>query len=245
MQISSDGERLNKFLAYQLGMSRREADELIEKGSVLINGEIAILGQRFKQGDSITVGGKPVTITTGFRYIALHKPVDYVCSRRAQDETPTVYELLPKEYHDLKLVGRLDKNSSGIILLTNDGDFAHHMTHPSFHKTKIYEVGLDQPLQPLHRQMISDHGISLEDGVSKFELARLTDGDETAWQITMHEGRNRQIRRTFAALGYDVTKLHRTQFGPFALEDLAPAQWREVDQSSRNIPQISPQQDQA
>lgn len=102
-------------------------------------------------------------------------------------------------------------------MLTNDGDFAHKMTHPKFHKVKIYEVRLDHNLEPLHQQMISDHGIQLVDGPSKLTLERLSDTNRQAWRVTMHEGRNRQIRRTFTALGYQVTHLHRIQFGNYTL----------------------------
>lgn len=210
-------ERINRYLALQLGVSRREADDLVDSGSVTINGLTAQLGARVAASDTITVNGKSVTGTTPFVYIAFHKPAGYVCSRRRQGDTPTIYELLPKEYHALKPVGRLDKNSSGIILLTNDGDFAHQMTHPSFYKKKTYEVELDTPLQPLHHQMISDFGVQLEDGTSQFELTRQRDDNDTKWTITMSEGRNRQIRRTFAALGYEVIALHRTAFGAYSL----------------------------
>jgi 23S rRNA pseudouridine2605 synthase len=149
----------------------------------------------------------------------LNKPVGYVCSRNGQG-SKTVYDLLPPEYQQLKTVGRLDKDSSGLLLLTNDGQLAQELTHPSQQKRKVYEVTLDKPLQPLHRQMISDHGVSLEDGPSKLELERQHDGDDTKWIVTMHEGRNRQIRRTFAALGYEVIQLHRTKFGNYQLGTL-------------------------
>lgn len=117
-----------------------------------------------------------------------------------------------KKFHELKPVGRLDKDSSGILLFTNDGDFAHTMTHPSFHKQKTYEITLDKDLEPLHQQMINDYGVQLDDGPSKLILERRSETNRTDWTVLMHEG-NRQICRTFAALGYTVTKLHRTVFG--------------------------------
>lgn len=221
--------RLNKHLALSLGISRREADELIQKGSVAINDQPATLGARVRPDDTITVNGAPVAKTTALIYLALNKPTGYVCSRRTQGETPTIYALLPREYHRLKPVGRLDKDSSGLLLLTNDGDFAHRMTHPSFHKVKIYKLRLDRDLEPLHQQMIGDYGIQLEDGPSKLNLERLSEHNRREWQITMHEGRNRQIRRTFAALGYTVTRLHRTNFGPYALGDIHPGTFESVD----------------
>ena len=215
--------RLNKHLAHQLGVSRREADELIEQGRVRVNDQPATLGARFSSSDTITVDGRSVaTIPPQHVYLALHKPAGYVCSRRRQGDAPTIYELLPENYRSLKPVGRLDKDSSGLLLLTNDGDFAYEMTHPRFYKTKEYEVALDHDLEPLHQQMISDFGITLEDGQSRLTLRRLDDDSRTHWHVTMHEGRNRQIRRTFAALGYNVTRLHRTVFGPYRLNGLEP-----------------------
>ena len=203
-----------------MGVSRREADALIAAGHVTVDGMTAELGQRADSASSITVKGKPLESTPRLRYVAFHKPVGYVCSRRAQGDNPTIYDLLPEDMRSLKPVGRLDKDSSGILILTNDGDFAHQMTHPKFAKLKRYQVLLDAPLQPLHQQMISDYGVEIGDGPSKLQLER-SDDDRLAWTVIMKEGRNRQIRRTFAALGYEVTKLHRDIFGVYELADLA------------------------
>ncbi len=211
--------RLNKFLAERLGVSRREADELIAAGKITIDDEPAILGARIDKSSKVCYNKKIVPFDTEYLYIAFHKPVGYVCSRRAQGDTPTLYELLPKEYQKLKTVGRLDKDSSGLILLTNDGDFAYQMTHPKFRKTKVYEVELNEPLEPLHQQMISDYGVLLDDGPSQFKVISR---ERTQYLVFLTEGRNRQIRRTFAALGYQVTKLHRIQFGKYELGGLKP-----------------------
>jgi len=220
--ISKEPEkfRLNKHLALQLGVSRREADNLISAARVTINAETAHLGARFTTADTIAVDDKALKSQTSYVYLALHKPTGYVCSKKRQGDTPTIYDLLPNKYHHLNPVGRLDANSSGILLLTNDGDFAYRMTHPKFHKQKRYEVKLSHKLEPLHRQMMSDYGVQLEDGISKLQLERLNDGDETQWTIAMHEGRNRQIRRTFGSLGYEVIGLHRTNFGDYSLGDI-------------------------
>jgi len=217
--------RLNKHLALQLGISRREADELIEREQVTVNGTIATLGARFNEGDVIAVKGTPVTDSTAYRYIMLNKPVGYVCSRRDQGDNPTIYAILPPDYQVYKPVGRLDKDSSGLILLSNDGDFAYRMTHPKFNKTKVYTVELDRELAPLHQQMISDHGVQLEDGPSKFTVMRESG---KRYQVTMHEGRNRQIRRTFMALGYNILSLHRTQFGNYSLGDMKSGEYKTV-----------------
>ncbi len=219
--------RLNKFLSERLGFSRREADDLIAAGKVLVNDKPAILGARIDKNDKVCYNNKIVPFGVLFCYLAFNKPVGYVCSRRAQGDAPTIYEILPEKYRDLKTVGRLDKDSSGLILLTNDGDFAFQMTHPKFYKEKVYEVVLDRELEPLHQQMISDYGVQLEDGVSKLGLTRLSDNNRREWQVTMSEGRNRQIRRTFIALGYHVVSLHRTQFGKYKLSGLKPGEWVE------------------
>jgi pseudouridine synthase len=217
--------RLNKHLALQLGVSRREADTLIEAGKVTVNDTPVMLGARFSEGDTIAVSGKPLADRTELEYLLFNKPVGYVCSRKAQGDSPTIYAILPKEYHHLKPVGRLDRDSSGLILLTNDGDFAYRMTHPKFAKTKVYNVRLDRELEPLHQQMISDYGVHLEDGPSKLLLERLRDDNRKEWRVIMKEGRNRQIRRTFFSLGYEVKKLHRTDFGNYSLGDMKPGDY--------------------
>lgn len=220
--------RLNKFLAHAAGLSRRSADETIAHGRVAINGQTATLGARVDpERDTVLLDARPIE-SKAYSYLALHKPCGYVSSRKRQGESETIYALLPAEFQTLKPVGRLDRDSSGLLLLTDDGDFAYQMTHPKFHKTKTYEITLDHALEPLHRQMISDYGAMLDDGVSKFQLERLGEGDETRWRVLMHEGRNRQIRRTFAALGYEVVRLHRTQLGSYSLQDMPSGKWQFV-----------------
>ena len=254
--------RLNKFLAERLGVSRREADDLISSSQITVDGRPAILGDRIDKTSKVCYNKKIIPFDTEYLYLAFHKPVGYVCSRRSQKSAPTIYEILPKKYHKLKTVGRLDKDSSGLILLTNDGDFAFQMTHPKFRKTKTYEVELDKPLEPLHQQMISEYGVMLDDGPSQFKVLKsepagpglagsLSRGIRSRYEdlrdspvktgarsvprkttpsaqapsahyiVSLTEGRNRQIRRTFAALGYKVVKLHRTTFGKYELGDLS------------------------
>ncbi len=217
-------ERLNKYLAFHLGLSRREADDLISQNKVYVDGMVAELGGRVAEGQTVTVNDKPVEQRKNFTYLALNKPIGYVSSRKQQGDNPTLYELIPKELHNLKPVGRLDKDSSGLLLLSDDGDFTFQMTHPKFHKIKNYEVSLGRALEPLHQQMISDYGIQLDDGPSKLSLERQDDSRQH-WVVSMHEGRNRQIRRTFAALGYTVSKLHRTHFGDYVLTSLKPGEY--------------------
>jgi 23S rRNA pseudouridine2605 synthase len=219
--------RINRFVAQATGFSRRVADRLIEQGDVFVNQKPAQTGYDVTVNDVVSLRDKVLHILE-MQTILLNKPAGYVCSRDGQGSR-TIYELLPPELRNLKPVGRLDKNSSGLLLLTNDGELAQNLTHPSHQKNKIYEVKLDKDLPPLHRQMISDHGIHLRDGPSKFELERLRNGDDKSWRITMHEGRNRQIRRTFEALGYQVAKLHRTHFDSYVLSaSLRPGDYQNV-----------------
>lgn len=212
--------RINKFIALATPLSRRGADSAIDAGRVAVNGKPPQAGQDITDADVVTLDDKPITPAVKTTII-FNKPAGYVCSRDGQG-SKTIFELLPPEYQRLQSVGRLDKNSSGLLLLTNDGELANELTHPSREKQKVYEIVLNKPLEPLHRQMIQDHGIQLDDGLSKFEIVRRQDGDDRDWQITMYEGRNRQIRRTFQALGYEVLTLHRTQFGSYNLESLVP-----------------------
>lgn len=213
--------RVNKYIAHATGLSRREVDNAILAGRVTVNGEKAAMGSQVGPSDDVRLDGKAVGVAHSYTYLMLHKPVGYVCSRRRQGDYPTIYELLNEEQQKLKAVGRLDRDSSGLLLLTDDGDLAHRMTHPKFQKRKVYEIEVDHELEPLHQQMINDYGVTLEDGQSKLTLERMSDNNRTEWRVMMSEGRNRQIRRTFAALGYTVIKLHRTDFGPYALNGLA------------------------
>lgn len=221
------GERLNKYLAFHLGVSRRQADNLIATKNIAINDTPAVVGARVYSGDKVTINGNPIGTRKTYTYLMLHKPINYVSSRKRQGDTPTIYSLLPGKYHNLKPVGRLDANSSGLLLLTDDGDFAFRMTHPKFQKTKQYTITLNKELQPLHQQMIADFGVQLDDGLSRLGLTRASDTTRTEWIVTMSEGRNRQIRRTFAALGYTVVGLHRTHFGTYILNELPSGKWRE------------------
>jgi len=227
--------RLNKFLAEKVGLSRRQADDLIASGKVLINGSAASLGARIRTDsdgrvlDKVICDGLAVSDSaTEYIYLMLNKPDGYVCSRKKQGEAETIYAILPPEYQGLKSVGRLDRNTSGLLILTNDGDFAFQMTHPKFVKNKVYLATLNRPLAPFHQQMISDFGVELEDGRSQLALTSLNDA-KTEFQIEMSEGRNRQIRRTFAALGYKIEKLHRVAFGKYTLSDLEPGEYKIIE----------------
>jgi pseudouridine synthase len=206
--------RINKFIAAATGLSRRAADEAMASGRVRVNGLPPKTGQNINGTDSVLLDGQQLKLLAP-QTILLHKPIGYVVSRDGQGSR-TVYELLPSALHHLKPVGRLDKNSSGLLLLTSDGELAQRLTHPRYQKTKTYEIQLDKPLVTPDQQRI-ERGVQLEDGLSRLKLNNI--GDDTHWRVQMHEGRNRQIRRTFAALGYEITTLHRTTFGDYHLPD--------------------------
>lgn len=219
--------RINKFIAVSTGISRRAADRAVQEGRVTLDGQSATPSSQVTEHSMVALDGKPLHAPTTLQTILFHKPTGCVVSREGQG-SKTIYDLLPRELHHLKPVGRLDKDSSGLLLLTNDGELAYQLTHPSFQKLKIYEITLDTPLQPLHRQMINDRGILLNDGPSKLGLERLNEGDDTKWRVSIHEGRNRQIRRTFTALGYTVASLHRTHFGQYALNDISSGDYHRL-----------------
>ncbi|GAC1392291.1 MAG: pseudouridine synthase [Candidatus Saccharimonadales bacterium] len=212
--------RINKYVALATGMSRRAADIALADKRVTINGAPSQIGQDVDHNDRVLLDTKHIQIkTVAFQTILLNKPYGYVCSRDGQN-SKTVYDLLPKELHQLKTVGRLDRNSTGLLLLTNDGVLNQKLTHPRYKKIKKYQVELDKNLEPLHHQMINDIGVHLEDGNSKLVLQRHFQNDNKHWVVEMSEGRNRQIRRTFESIGYKVLKLHRISFGPYVLQDI-------------------------
>lgn len=219
--------RLNAFIARATDLSRRAADAVIAEGRVLVNGQPAELGLQVSDSDLVELDGKALKTRTKTQTIMLNKPVGYVCSRSGQG-SKTIYDLLPKKLHQLKPIGRLDKDSSGLLLLTDDGQLANQLTHPSFEKQKVYEVTLDAELLPKHVEQIRSRGVKLDDGLSKLDLDYLPDDDAFKWRVTMSEGRNRQIRRTFDALGYKVLDLHRVQFGDYKISSLNSGKYQKI-----------------
>jgi len=216
--------RINKFVARATGMARRKVDSLIESGQITVNDQPARIGQPISDEDTVKLAGRTLSIPE-YTYLMVNKPVGYVCSRQGQKGSETVYDLLPSQFRSLKLVGRLDKDSSGLIFLTDDGDFAHRMLHPSFGKTKTYQVELDKTLSPEHAKQIED-GVELDDGISKLQLSDIKGKKLT---VKMSEGRNRQIRRTFIPLGYEVVALHRTNLGGYDLGQLGEGEHIKID----------------
>jgi 23S rRNA pseudouridine2605 synthase len=212
--------RLNKWIAANSHYSRRKADELIAAGRITINGKTAGMGVQVTDNDVVAIDQKPVqpSFNTKTVTLMLNKPIGYVCSRKGQG-APTVYSLIPVQYHHLDIVGRLDKDSAGLLLLTNDGDLHQRLTHPSYEKEKVYRVLLSGPLSAEHEAHIKK-GVELSDGKSALGLQPL-DASRKYWEVRMHEGRNRQIRRTFATLLYGVESLTRFEFGEYKLGTLS------------------------
>lgn len=210
-------------MAQATGLSRRSVDEAIKQGRVSVNGHIALLGLTLGQSDQVSLDNQPISALASKTTLLINKPEGYVCSRNGQG-APTLYDLIPKKYSKLKSVGRLDKDSSGIIVLTDDGQLAHQLSHPSFNKLKVYYVKLDQPLQQADLIKI-DTGRVILDGKPSNMKVKIKSKDQKTVIVKIREGRNRQIRRTFQALDYRVVGLSREVFGPYSLNSLGSSRY--------------------
>ncbi len=219
--------RLNKFLANAGVCSRREADEFIQAGVVTVNGQVVTeLGTKVLRTDEVKFHDAPVTPEKKV-YVLLNKPKDYVTTSDDPQQRKTVMELVkgacPERIYP---VGRLDRNTTGVLLLTNDGDLASKLTHPKFLKKKIYHVYLDKNVTAHDMQQIAE-GITLEDGDIKADDIQYADAvDKKQVGIEIHSGKNRIVRRIFESLGYKVTKLDRVQFAGLTKKNLRRGDWR-------------------
>jgi 23S rRNA pseudouridine2605 synthase len=221
--VNTDGERLQKVLA-RLGFgSRRVCEDLIAEGRVTVNGEVAVLGRRVDvDGDDVAVDGAPVGIRPGLVHYLLNKPTGVITTADDPQGRPTVVEIVPSEPRVFP-VGRLDADTEGLLLMTNDGDMTHRLTHPSFGVEKEYLASVEgTPSRGAIRQL--REGVELEDGPTA--KARVTAVDDSLLRITIHEGRNRQVRRMCEAVGHPVTRLVRTRIGPIVDRRLKPGEWR-------------------
>ena len=224
-RVSNDrqGERLQKVLARAGYGSRRVCEELIEEGRVTVDGEIAELGRRVDtKTQRIEVDGTRVSADPDLVYYLLNKPAGVVTTARDPQGRPTVVQSVPDEPRVFS-VGRLDAETEGLLLMTNDGDLAHRLTHPSFGIEKEYlaEVEGRPPATAVRRLR---RGVELEDGITA--PAKVSLLDPRTLRITIHEGRNRQVRRMCEAVGYPVIRLVRTRIGPIVDRDLRPGEWR-------------------
>ena len=227
--------RLQKFLARAGVASRRASEELIREGRVTVDGEtVTELGSKVVPDRArVAVDGETVERQPA-RWIALHKPPRYLCTRDDPRGRPTVYDLLPDgPLQDLFHVGRLDFLSEGLLLLSNEGDAAHRVLHPSSGTPRRYEVELVSAPPDLAERLLA--GVELADGPASADAASLLpaapDASGPTILLTLREGRNREIRRMLDALDVDVRRLRRLAFGPVELGDLAPGEWRDLSES--------------
>jgi len=220
--------RLNKYLADCGVCSRREADDLIKAGCVTVNGElVTTMGYKVKTGDKVVYGGQTLN-REKLRYILLNKPKGYITTADDPEGRDTVMELVKDACPErIFPVGRLDKNTTGLLLLTNDGDLAKKLTHPSSEVTKLYHVILNKPLTKNDMLRIAD-GIELDDGIIAADTIAYDEDDDSKKSIgiELHSGRNRIVRRIFEHLGYEVTRLDRVMFAGLDKYKLPRGEWR-------------------
>lgn len=225
--------RINRYLsACGLG-SRRGCEELVRSGKVMVNGEVCInLGTQITAADKVSTNGKSARPRKDI-VVALHKPVGYVCTRDDERERRTIYDLLPAEFQTLHHVGRLDMDSSGLILLTNRGEFSHKLTHPGFGVEKEYEVVIEEPMEEAKtRELVK--GVGTPEGFAKAERAWLVTPRRLG--MVLKQGLKRQIRHMLYSLGHEVQSLERVRFGNIFVKGMSEGSWREL--SSREIEEL-------
>ena len=224
MSSEESRERLQKVLARAGIASRRASEEMIQVGRVTINGQIAALGDKVADSDRIELDGIPVLRDPNLVHYLLHKPRDVVSTASDTQKRQTVVDLVPSTIR-VYPVGRLDADSEGLIILTNDGDLTHRLTHPSFGVPKEYLVHVEGIPQRSALRSLRE-GIQLEDGMTA--PAQVSMPDQGLLKITIHEGRNRQVRRMCAAIGHPVVRLVRVRIGPITDSSLTAGSWREL-----------------
>jgi pseudouridine synthase len=216
--------RLNAWLARAGVASRRKSDELIKAGRVTVNGEVGQLNTFVQASDEVSLDGLPLAKQT-LSYVLLHKPAGVVTTASDPQGRKTVIDLVG---HPARIVpvGRLDIDTTGALLLTNDGDLAHQLAHPKYEVDKVYVAEVwGQPTDGTLRKLAE--GVKLEDGKTAPAQVRRLEGGRL--ELTIHEGRNRQVKRMLEAVGHRVKTLHRSTYGPLTLEGLEPGRWRELE----------------
>ncbi len=220
--------RLQKLLADAGIASRRASEQVILEGRVIVNGKVVqTLGTKVDPlHDRVTVDGRPVKAKRKL-YLAVNKPDGYICSSNDPESRKTVHDLLPKEWRNLHSVGRLDYNSEGLIFYTNDGEFALRLTHPRYGVRKKYMVTLKGEVTPEHIQSLKK-GIFHDGDVLKAEAGRILKSNQShsLVELTLAEGKNREVRRMFESLGFEIERLQRVQIGPVKLGQLPRGKWR-------------------
>lgn len=224
----TEGMRLNKFVAHCGVCSRRAAADLIKEGKVTVNGAIVIEPfYQIKKGDEIRYEGKIIRPEGKKIYILMNKPKNVITTTSDERSRTTVMDIIGKTVSErLFPVGRLDRDTTGLLLLTNDGELAQKLAHPSHRVRKVYQVTLDKPLQKLHMEMITK-GVELEDGIAEVdEVDWLEGGKKTEVGVVIHVGKNRIVRRIFEHLGYEVLKLDRVYYAGLTKKDLPRGKFR-------------------
>ena len=227
---NDDDVRLNKYIAQAGITSRRHADTLIKYGKVRINGKVVReLGTLVKPGDKVDVSGTPIKPVEETIYIVLHKPVGVMTTMRDPQGRRTVAELIPKKIPRIVPVGRLDYDTAGVLLMTNDGELANQLLHPKFGVDKTYRATISGRLSPENVEALH-LGVNLEQYKASGAKVRVVSvrAGYSVVDITIHEGRNRQVREMFEALGHPVQTLVRMRFGPISLGDLGVGRTREL-----------------
>jgi 23S rRNA pseudouridine2605 synthase len=215
--------RLNRFLASAGLGSRRGVEEIIQSGQVRINGRVITdLATQVEPTDAVKVGNRLIR-SERLIHAILHKPKGFLCTADDERERRTIFDLLPANWPRVFHVGRLDKESEGLLIVTNDGDLSLHLTHPRFKMEKEYEVGLDRPFDPIHRDKLL-RGMHIQGGWAKAE--HISQLGSKALCVVLRQGIKRQIRLMFKELEYEVTHLRRLRIGPVALGNLSPGEWR-------------------
>lgn len=228
--FNEEDVRLNKYLSNAGVCSRREADVLIQTGVVSVNGEIITeLGYKIKKGDKVQYDGETINAETK-RYVLLNKPKGFITTMDDPLGRKTVMGLVINACKErIYPVGRLDRDTTGLLLFTNDGDMAKKLTHPRYEATKIYHVETDKPVQKEHLELLM-RGIELEDGRIQADKAEYVTDGKSAREvgIEIHSGKNRIVRRMFEKLGYEVVKLDRVQFASLTKKDLPRGYYRHL-----------------
>ena len=227
MAPESKSLRLQVFLTRAgAASSRRKAEELIAAGLVSLNGQIATLGVVWHPGDRVELKGKPLELPHGARVLVLHKPAGYTTTRADRHAERTIFELLP-DWPGLHPVGRLDRETEGVLLFATDGRLTARLTHPRYQVPKVYRVECGRELTPPELASLRQ-GAELEDGLARPDAVRRVKGGA---EVTLHEGKKREVRRIFAALRLPLLRLVRSEFAGVRLEGLAPGAWRELTPS--------------
>lgn len=230
--VNQDIMPLNKFIAYGGIAARREAAELVKKGIVKVNGVVITEpGHKVLPTDVVTVNGKKVTRQRELIYILLNKPKDYITTTDDPQKRKTVLDIIGKATRErIYPVGRLDRNTTGVLLLTNDGELAQQLTHPSNQVRKVYQATLDKPLEKADFEKILK-GVVLEDGPAPVDVLAYTDArDKRIVGIEIHSGRNRIVRRIFEHVGYDVKNLDRVLFAELTKKNVDRGKWRQLSE---------------